>query len=522
MAKKVFLVDIDLSTNQLTNAVLQNLAVAPAHKEGLLYYDTSVGKKIPYVSNGSNWVPMVNVDHSGDVNTNGATSTFRSFAANTILANAAATAGVPTDLAAGENAVLRRAGSGNLAFGLIDNGNIAANAAISFSKLAALTSGQILVGNASNVPTAVAVSGHITISNAGVVAIANGVVTNSHIATSAGINYSKLENIAGLSVVGVTGSSAASAAAITAGTDGHVLRRSGSSLAFGTVATAGITDKAVTLAKIQDVSSGILLGRMTASSGAVEQLSIITDLNSAGSNSFATSQAVKTYIDGMLSANDAMVFKGTLGTGGTVTALPATGYVAGWTYRVITAGTYAGKVCEIGDMVIAVTTYTTATSNDHWTVVQTNIDGAVTGPASAVADRIAVFNGTTGKIIKDGGVTVSSLAPLASPAFTGTPTAPTPATGDDSTKIATTAFVKAQNYQTVAGALKKHTSLIGNGTLTTFAITHGLGNDQVLVQVTSAATGEVVECEVVLGTGTVTVNFNVAPASNAYRVTIIG
>jgi hypothetical protein len=36
-----------------------------------------------------------------------------------------------------------------------------------------------------------------------------------------------------------------------------------------------------------------------------------------------------------------------------------------------------------------------------------------------------------------------TYAPLNSPAFTGTPTAPTPTSGDDSTKIATTAFVKA-------------------------------------------------------------------------------
>ena len=39
-------------------------------------------------------------------------------------------------------------------------------------------------------------------------------------------------------------------------------------------------------------------------------------------------------------------------------------------------------------------------------------------------------------------------APLASPALTGTPTAPTAATADSSTKIATTAFVKAQSYLT--------------------------------------------------------------------------
>lgn len=38
--------------------------------------------------------------------------------------------------------------------------------------------------------------------------------------------------------------------------------------------------------------------------------------------------------------------------------------------------------------------------------------------------------------------TDTTRAPLASPALTGTPTAPTPTSGDDSTKIATTAFVQ--------------------------------------------------------------------------------
>jgi len=42
----------------------------------------------------------------------------------------------------------------------------------------------------------------------------------------------------------------------------------------------------------------------------------------------------------------------------------------------------------------------------------------------------------------------STYAPLASPTFTGDPKAPTPATGDNDTSIATTAFVKAQGYIT--------------------------------------------------------------------------
>jgi hypothetical protein len=46
----------------------------------------------------------------------------------------------------------------------------------------------------------------------------------------------------------------------------------------------------------------------------------------------ATPLAVKTVMDtvnGLISANDAMVFKGTIGTGGTVTTLPTNGYQAG-------------------------------------------------------------------------------------------------------------------------------------------------------------------------------------------------
>ncbi len=71
----------------------------------------------------------------------------------------------------------------------------------------------------------------------------------------------------------------------------------------------------------------------------------------------------------------------------------------------------------------------------------------------------------------------STYAPLASPALTGNPTAPTPSTGDNDTSIATTAFVKAQGYLTSApvtsvagrtGAVTLSTSDIsGLGTMAT-------------------------------------------------------
>lgn len=77
---------------------------------------------------------------------------------------------------------------------------------------------------------------------------------------------------------------------------------------------------------------------------------------------------------------------------------------------------------------------------------------AIGGGGGAVSS----FNGRTGVVtaaIGDYNVSqVTGAAPLASPTFTGTPAAPTPATADNTTKIATTAFVKAQGYVTSATA----------------------------------------------------------------------
>ena len=92
----------------------------------------------------------------------------------------------------------------------------------------------------------------------------------------------------------------------------------------------------------------------------------------------ATTQFVTNAISNGIAASDAMIFKGTLGTDGTVEELPTT-YKTGWTYRVIEAGTYAGQQCEIGDLVIALTSRTGTENQDaDWTVAQTNIDGAIT------------------------------------------------------------------------------------------------------------------------------------------------
>lgn len=121
-----------------------------------------------------------------------------------------------------------------------------------------------------------------------------------------------------------------------------------------------------------------------------------------------TAAKTKAYADGLLAANDAMTFKGVVNS---TTPLPATGYKVGDTYKVGEAGTYAGQSCEVGDMIICVKKYASASaSNADWQVIQSNIDGAVTSSVTSSVDgTIAVFDGTTGKIIKTGTKSISDL-----------------------------------------------------------------------------------------------------------------
>lgn len=124
----------------------------------------------------------------------------------------------------------------------------------------------------------------------------------------------------------------------------------------------------------------------------------------------------KKYVDELLTASNAMVFKGVIASN---SELPQADYHVGWAYIVSTAGTYAGVVCEPGDYIICTTAYSSSFKNSDWSVIQTNINGAVTGPSSAVNNHIAVFDGTTGKVIKDSSYTIQTSVP-ANAVFTDT------------------------------------------------------------------------------------------------------
>ena len=132
----------------------------------------------------------------------------------------------------------------------------------------------------------------------------------------------------------------------------------------------------------------------------------------------ATQKALKSYADSLIAANDAMVFKGVIDASANPN-YPASN--RGDTYRISVAGRIGGAsgvVVEAGDILLALTDATAsgtqAAVGANWQVIQTNLDGAVVGPATAVSGSLTSFSGTTGKVVQDSGVVQSTDGTLAS------------------------------------------------------------------------------------------------------------
>lgn len=132
----------------------------------------------------------------------------------------------------------------------------------------------------------------------------------------------------------------------------------------------------------------------------------VNDSNGAKSNVEAEIIDLRKKIASAVNAG--IHFKGVLTNN---SGLPTTGYKAGWQYSVQVAGTYAGVVCEVGDLIVCIKDYSESASNSDWSVLQANIVGAVTGPASSVANHVAIFDGVSGKVIKDGSFTIGKSVP---------------------------------------------------------------------------------------------------------------
>lgn len=116
--------------------------------------------------------------------------------------------------------------------GNIENINIDAAAAIAHSKLANITAGRVLMGNASNVPTATALSGDVTVNSSGVTALAADTVGATELVPLPVCILAKTDNLAH--------NTAAVEAWATESTDTDGMHSTSSNTSRITIQTAGI------------------------------------------------------------------------------------------------------------------------------------------------------------------------------------------------------------------------------------------------------------------------------------------
>lgn len=211
---------------------------------------------------------------------------------------------------------------------------------------------------------------------------------------------------------------------------------------------------------------------------------IDTDVTLAANSDtrIATQKAVKAYVDG-LNTND-MNYAGVIDASTNPNYPVAT---KGDYYKISVAGKVggaSGTSVSAGDAIICNTTNaggTEASVGTSWDKVQANVEQATTS--------------TLG---------LSALA-------------------DSTVAEAKSDTLKALTAASVVNFPIKKLFTIGNGSNTSLTCTHNLGTKDVLVQVRDAASDEVVECDIVNTSTTVTtLTFAVAPASNAYKVVIVG
>ncbi len=303
---------------------------------------------------------------------------------------------------------------------------------------------------------------------------------NKQTALTAGVDYvtpagnitGNAANVTGIVSIanGGTGTSTAAGALVTLGAEASsnksndILLDGSSTTKFPTFkaikdyvdqqsANAGVADNSITSAKINGTLA-VLKGGTGASTaaGARTNLGLVIgtdvmaanftttltgDVAGSGNGSFATtvnsvggvSSSTIATLPTNVSANTASITANTNSIATLNTNVSAN-------TASITAN--ANSIATLNTNVSANTASITANTNSIATL-NTNV-AANTTSITANSTEIATIN-----------TNLALKAPLASPAFTGVPTAPTPATSDNSTKVATTEYVKASITAASAG-----------------------------------------------------------------------
>lgn len=167
-------------------------------------------------------------------------------------------------------------------------------------------------------------------------------------------------------------------------------------------------------------------------------------------------------------------------------------------------------------------------STGAWTRATDFDSGAKIASAVITVDQGTTNADTTWRCSNDSTAVIGTTSITISSFGTTTPSASTSTAGI--VQLATLAEAEAKSEankaltpSSVANFPVKKTFTIGDGTNTTYALTHSLNNKDVVTQVRQVSNDEVVECDIVNTSTTVTtLTLAVAPTTNSIRAVIIG
>lgn len=192
---------------------------------------------------------------------------------------------------------------------------------------------------------------------------------------------SELENDSGYITTAEETDPVFSASAAAGITSNDIQNWNNKTSSIGTITGVSINGTSIAtsgVANITSVPASILTGAIP------NGVTATTQTQSDNSTKIATTAYVDTAISNL---PEPMVFKGSLGTGGTITALPtAEASNEGHTYKVIKDGTYAGQAAKIGDTFIS--------TGSRWELIPSGDEpsGTVTSITLNATSPIAIDN----------------------------------------------------------------------------------------------------------------------------------